>query len=122
MAASTSLSSALVASSRIRIGSVLEQHPRDGDALALAAGEFYAALAYMRCIAFAATDVRELDDEVMGVRQARRRDRLLHRRFGPTIADVVEDRAVEQRGVLRHHADIGAQRILRSPAPHPPRR
>ncbi len=33
--------------------------------------------------------------------------------IGPAVEDVVADRAVQQRGVLRHQADLAAQRILR---------
>jgi hypothetical protein len=35
------------------------------------------------------------------------------RRAGPAIGDVVADRAVQQRIILRHHADLGSQAILR---------
>ena len=41
---------------------------------------------------------------------------LLARRAGAAVADVVEDRIVEQHRVLRHHADRGAQRGLRDVA------
>ena len=34
------------------------------------------------------------------------------RRLGPAVEDVVGDRAVQQRGVLRHHADLAAQALL----------
>ena len=36
-------------------------------------------------------------------------------RARPAIADVVADRAVQQRGVLGHHGDMGAQALLRHP-------
>ena len=41
--------------------------------------------------------------------------RLLHRRIGGAhhpVADVVADGVVEEDGVLRHHADGGAQGVL----------
>ena len=53
MAASTSESSAEVASSRIRIGAVLEHDASDRDTLALATGEFHAAFAHMGVVALA---------------------------------------------------------------------
>src|SRR5271169_997249 len=33
-------------------------------------------------------------------------------RLRPAIADVVADRAVQQRGILRHHCDLSAQALL----------
>ena len=33
-------------------------------------------------------------------------------RLRPAVADVVADRAVQERGVLRHHRDLGAQALL----------
>ncbi len=41
------------------------------------------------------------------------RDDVIVGRVGAAIADVVEDRIVEQHGVLRHDADRGTQRLLR---------
>ena len=35
--------------------------------------------------------------------------------FGPAVADVLQDRAMEQRDVLRHHRDRLAQAFLRDP-------
>ena len=58
IAASTSLSSAEVASSSTRIGAFLQDHARDRDALALAAGELDAALADLRVVAAAAPSSR----------------------------------------------------------------
>ena len=54
IAASTSESSAEVASSRTRIGASFRMHAGDGDALALAARELDAALADLRVVARAA--------------------------------------------------------------------
>ena len=34
-------------------------------------------------------------------------------RLRPAVADVLADRAVQQRGVLRHHRDLRAQAFLR---------
>ncbi len=44
--------------------------------------------------------------------EPRRRDNLGLGRLGPAIADVVADRAVQQRGVLGHHRDLRAQAFL----------
>ena len=33
--------------------------------------------------------------------------------IGPAVEDVVAHGAVQQRGVLRHHADLGPQAVLR---------
>ena len=61
-ACSVSASSALVGSSRIRIGAFFEQRPGDGEALALAARQRRAALAEHRVVA-----LRQRGDEVVGV-------------------------------------------------------
>ena len=49
----------------------------------------------------------------MRVREARRALDLGLDRVGPAVGDVVADRAVQERGVLRHHGDLPPQRILR---------
>src|SRR5258708_19184549 len=92
---------------------VLENHARERDALALPAGELDAALADVRLVAGVAAPVAQAKDEVVRLRLVRRVD---HLRLGgrrPPVADVGGDRAVQQRGVLRHHADRGAQALLR---------
>ncbi len=113
IAASTSESSAEVASSSTRIGASFEHHARHGDALALAAGKLHAALADMGVVAAAAMPVFELDDEIVRLGALRGVARSGLGRIGPAVADVVADRAVQQRGVLRHHRDLAAQALLR---------
>ena len=88
---------------------VLEERPRDGDALALAAGQLDAALADERAHA-----VRQILDKIA----ARRECRLEHifvRGVRPAVADVLHDRAMKQRNVLRHDADGFPQALLRHP-------
>ena len=94
---------------------VLQDHPGERDALALAAGQFDAALADMRVEAGAAVPVLQPLDEFERVRAPRRVDDLRLARLGPAVADVVADRAVQQRGVLRHHADLRPQALLGQP-------
>ena len=92
---------------------VLQDHAGDGDALALAAGQLDAALADMGVVAAPAAPVLQLEDEVVGLRLLRRGDDLGLGGVGLAVADVVADRAVQQRGVLRHHRDLRAQAFLR---------
>ena len=65
IAASTSLSSAEVASSSTRIGRIAQDHAGDGDALALAAGELDAALADLGVVAAPLLPVHEIEDELV---------------------------------------------------------
>src|SRR5580704_8102142 len=51
---------------------ILENHARDGDALALPAGKLYPALADMGVVAAAAMPVLQIGNELMRVRQLRR--------------------------------------------------
>src|SRR5262249_18015435 len=95
--------------------SVLEHYARDGHALALAAGELDAALADVGVVAPPALPVLQRDDEIVRLRLARRGAHLLVAGFGPPVADVGGDRAVQQRRVLRHHADRRAQALLGDP-------
>src|SRR5215207_5389734 len=88
---------------------VLEDHPCDRDALALPAGELDAALADMRLVAVPAFVVLELQDEVMRMGEACRTLDLLARRFGAPVSDVVADRTVQERGVLRDDCDLPPQ-------------
>ena len=52
-------------------------------------------------------------DEVVRLGAPGRSDHLPVIGIGPAIEQVVAHRAVQQRGVLGHHADLPAQRILR---------
>ena len=103
------MSSAEVASSRIRIGRVLQQRARDRQPLPLAARQLLAALADSRPISLG-----QRRDEVVRVGRPGRplRSRLRVARSGP-VRDVVGDRVVEQHGFLRHDADLRAQRFQR---------
>src|SRR5690606_13159897 len=83
------------------------------DALALPAGELDSAFAGVRVVAPAAVLVDEIEYELVRVRPLRRLDDLFLGRVGLPVADVVEDRAMQQRRVLRDHADVPAQRLLR---------
>ena len=79
----------------------MQNRPRDRDPLPLAARQRVPPLAHHGVVA-----VLELADEVVGVRRPRRRDRLLQRRLGQPVADVLQDRAVEQVRVLEHHPHL----------------
>ena len=108
MRASVSTSSALVASSRIRIGAFFEDGAGDGDALALAARQRGAALADDELVGAGL-----LGDEIVRLGQPRGLLDLGVGGLGPADADVLGDRAVEQAGVLEHHRHVVAQRVER---------
>ena len=99
-----------------RRGRFVEQQDRrafengagDGDALLLAAGQFQAALADLGFIA-----LRRTTDETVDLRLTRGFLDFGVARVPAAVADVVADGVVEQHRVLRHHADRGAQRVLR---------
>src|SRR5262249_53509630 len=57
--------------------------------------------------------VFEFADELVGMSELGRRHDLGVGRLRPAVADVVADRAVQQRGVLRDHGDLRAQALLR---------
>ena len=94
----------VVARMRLRDGRVLEQRPRDRDPLALAARQQRAALADMGSEA-----AGQPLDHLVQPRGLRGRPHLGLGGVGPAVGDVVADRAVEQPGVLQHHADPAAQ-------------
>ena len=99
-----------------RRGRLVEQQDRralqngagNGDALLLAARQFQAALADFGLVALG-----RAPDEAVDLRLARRLLDLGVARIPAAVADVVADGVVEQHGILRHHADGGAQRSLR---------
>ena len=113
IAASTSESSALVASSSTRIGASFSKHARDRDALALTARQLHPPLADVRAVALAPVQVLQAADEIVRVRACGRLRRLRLAGVGTAIEDVVAHRAVQQRGILRHDADLAAQAVLR---------
>jgi hypothetical protein len=81
---------------------VLQDHARNGDALALSAGELDAALADEGVEAMAPLAVDQLVDEAVRLRLA---GRVTHHRLigvGPSVEDVLADGAVQERGILRH--------------------
>ncbi len=56
--------------------------------------------------------VFEPRDEVVGLRPTCGFQQLLLGRVRAAEHDVVANGAVQKRGILRHHADMGAQRLL----------
>jgi hypothetical protein len=92
-------------------GRILQQHPRDRDALLLAAGEAIAALPHHGVVA-----VLEAGDHMVDVGRRARRDELLVGRVGLGIDEVLPDRGVEQVGLLRHDPDLVDDRLLREVA------
>ena len=80
---------------------VLEEGARDGDALALAAGELHAVLAAGRVVA-----LLEAHDEVVGIGRLGGRDDVLLARAGAAHGDIVAHRALEQEILLRDIADL----------------
>jgi hypothetical protein len=81
-----------------------QHRPGDAQQLALALGQFHAALAQHRVISF-----RQLRDEAVCFRGPGGRFDLFHRRFRMSVADVLLDRLREQRRILQHDAEGGAQ-------------
>src|SRR5690554_6203208 len=108
IAASTSESSAEVASSSTRIGASFSSTR----AMALAVGQLHAALADLGVVAAAAGGVRQFEDEVVCLGLARGLDHLGLAGVGAAVEDVLAHRTVQQRGVLGDHADVRAQRVL----------
>src|SRR5205085_8173448 len=74
-----------------------------------------AALADMRVERAAPVPVLEALDEFEGMRAPRRVDDRLLGGIRMAIPNVAADRAVQQRGVLRHHADLRPQAFLGQP-------
>ena len=89
---------------------IAQQRPRDRDALALPAAEPGAALAQQRVVA-----LRELDDEVMGVRGAGRGLDLVPGEVGAAVGDVGEHRVVQEDRLLRHDPHEAPQARAREP-------
>src|SRR5205823_13100500 len=92
---------------------IFQNNPGQGDPLSLAAGELDAALADVGLVAAVAFPVPEAEDEFVRLRLARGRYHVPVACAWPTVADVGRDRAMQERSILRHHADRRAQALLR---------
>ena len=99
--ASDSESSELVASSRIRIRGSRQQRPRNRKPLPLPARELHAALAHNRVVG-----IRKALGKLIHARRAACKQELLFGRIGPRKHDVLANRAIEEKRVLQHHAQL----------------
>jgi len=88
-----------------------QDHAGQRDALALAAGQLTP-----RSPTWASKPRRPCQSSSVSMNSRHGRGSgFPHLRFagaGPAIGDVLADRAVQQRGVLGHHGDVGAQALL----------
>src|ERR1044072_3153134 len=83
---------------------VLQQNPRDRDALTLTAGERDPAFADHRLVAF-----RKARDELFDVRRTSSRDDLVVGCVALSVGAVLSNGRVEKNRVLRYQADVPAQ-------------
>ena len=90
---------------------ILEDRARDGEPLALAAGQAQPALADLGSVA-----LRQAQDELLDVRGARRGQRFVLAGVRAAVEDVVEHRAGEDHRLLRHDRDAPAQVVEAQPA------
>src|SRR5688572_8813276 len=90
---------------------ILEDYARERDALPLPARELDAALADVRRVTGAAVPIAKPENELVRLRLARRGDDLVVGGVGFAVADIRCDRAVQQRRILRNHADRCAQAL-----------
>src|SRR6185437_17131762 len=67
----------------------------------------------MRLEALPVLPILEALDELDRMRAARRLAHRVIARLRPAVANVLGDRAMQQRGVLRHHRDMRAETLLR---------
>ena len=102
---SVAASSALVASSRIRIGGSFRQRARDRQPLTLAARQGAPALAH-----FGVKPIDVVFDEIERLRPRGGRAHLLVGGVGFADAQIFCDRTIEQQRFLKNHADIAAKR------------
>ena len=109
---SVALSMALVLSSRIRMRGSVRKRARDGDALALPAGERHAALADFGLVALG-----KAGDEIVGLGRPGRRSISVLAGAGAAKGDVLGQRAREQEDILLDGRDLRAQR-LQAPVAH----
>ena len=83
---------------------VVEQHARDGQQLTLALADALGIVSHTRVVALRHSAHKEVDlSGTCG------RDNLLARCLGTAIGDVLGNGAIEQPGVLQHHAKLLAQ-------------
>ncbi len=108
MASSDSLSSEEVASSSSRIGEILEEGTGNGDTLALAAGQARAALADDGGKAR-----RQRLDEIPAASHLGHALDLGVACVGLAVADIVQNRAMQEADVLRHIGDGTLNAVLR---------
>ncbi len=92
---------------------VFEDEACDGDTLALATGEFDPAFSYLAGVAGVAVLIGQREDEIVRVGHFGGGDDLLFGSIRAAIGDVGADGAVEQGGILRDHADVAAEAVLR---------
>jgi hypothetical protein len=85
----------------------LEDRAGDRHALLLTAGKLQPAFAHHGPVA-----VGQAFDEAADLCEPRCLPHLLLGSAGPAVADVISDRVVEEHGILRNHADGGAQALL----------
>ena len=88
-------------------GGIFEDCARDGDTLALAAGELHPPLAHERLIF-----PRDIFDEFMRLRELRGFNNFFRCRFGFPVGNVFGNAPVEQKRLLRHHRDRMPQTFL----------
>ena len=92
-------------------GRVRQHHAGDGEKLLLAFGNASAVRRDPGVVA-----VFQPSDEPVGARLLRRRDDFFHRGVRLRIGDIVPYAAVEKPGVLKDHAELGAQVVPGQPA------
>ena len=91
---------------------VFEHDAGDGDALALAAGEFHAAFANVGIITAPPFGIGKVGDEIGGFGAFGGGNHFGVGGVGAAVNDVVAHGTVQQRGVLRDQTDLGAQAFL----------
>jgi hypothetical protein len=87
-------------------GRVGEERAGDADPLLLTAAESHAPLANARVVA-----AGELADKLVGIRRPGCGDDLVHRGLGVPVADVVQDRVVEEKRLLLHQGEMAAEAL-----------
>ena len=100
----------------------LQDHACDRDALALPARELHATLADLRVIAAPALPILQVEDEDSCACASFAARSISASSVRAAVANVVADRAMQQRSVLRHHRDLRAQALLRNVRVDPARR